>query len=812
MSEIIKYSSSQLRAFAENVAKAYENNLKTALPFEVWEEKAFNKLYKDEGTKYPLEVRVAPTSKEMLDIIKANSNRLDAIDNLAPELRENARLKLFKEILQPSRIFTVNEEFKDERTNVPIWFGSTLKSAKVLAGFLDGNKELPYFFELGDDFVHAKMSGGTGSGKSVTMHTLVSNLLLLYAPWEINLYLADFKLVELTKYASPVEAPHVTAIIGSENTVLAASVFAAYAEEMKDRSALFQQVGVSSLKDFRKRFNMVMPRCIMLVDEFAQLFVNLKKAVDSGSATADEEKKDVNNAIGEIARLGRSMGMHMLLSSQSLSGLLEEQTDKQFAGGIALKVNTPDDSNAVIGNDAAAYITAKGRGIVNLNRASKSESNNRMVQIPFINCELSEKDQLEGKQTYVTETVTMLKKISDKLGTSTDLFYYDDNTLAPISKFQEDLEMAYSRFINSPYNAEESEESRIRNEIYKESTATCLTLGRSVRYSKTLQFFLDLTRKQANNIIVSGDNKVYLLSLLAQNFKYYASKGVNFNHIIVNGDVISYRLSGLHDSLNMNAKQNLILPENKLPERIYSKVKARETLCTLSNIMKSENVLTDYDTNGTFGVFNCKVALEYYFNKTSIENSVFNRKKVTIDIVSNFVRYFEECMMKDSTNVDLQAFREYAKTVSKVFEDDDVCGAMHYVLLNTANAYVTFKNMTQLKRYVTPGDFIPLYIWLLGADTFEDVVEKNRDVQQTVSAMILKGPLYNVFTIMTATNWDKLVTLTDNFNIVIEKEGRKFFQAINMPNSINIYDMTFQVHDREAKTKTIIKEFKLNKG
>ena len=809
MAEIISYTNEQLRAFAANVAKAFENNLKTALPFEVWEEKAFKRLYKKEGTKYPLEVRVAPTAREMLDIIKANSNRLDAIDRLAPELRENAKLKLFKEILQPNKVFTVEKEFRDERTQAPIWFGSTEKSAKVLVGFLDGNKENPFFFELGDDFVHAKMSGGTGSGKSVTMHTLVSNLLLMYAPWEINLYLADFKLVELTKYASPVEAPHVTAIIGSENTVLAASVFAAYAEEMKDRSALFQQVGVSSLKDFRKRFNMVMPRCIMLVDEFAQLFVNLKKAVDSGSATADEEKKDINNAIGEIARLGRSMGMHMLLSSQSLAGLLEEQTDKQFAGGIALKVNTPDDSNAVIGNDAAAYITAKGRGIINLNRASKSEANNKMVQIPFINCELSEKDQLEGKQTYVTETVTMLKKMSDKLNTSTDLFYYDDNTLAPISKFQEDLGMAYDRFINSPYNADESEELKIRNEIYKENTAMCLTLGRSVRYSRTLQFFLDLTRKQSNNIIVSGTNKVYLLSLLAQNFKYYAEKGLNFNHIIVNGDVISYRLSGLHERLNMDNKQNQILPENKLPIRVYSKVKARESLYTLSNIMKSENALTDYDTTGPFGTFNCKVALEYFFNKTAAENSLVGRKGITVNVIPSLVKYFEGCMLKDSTTIDAKELREYITGLDKSYDDNDVTNIFHHILLSTANAYTTFSSFTQLKRYITPSDFTPLYIWLLGADTFEDIVEKNRDVQQLVSAMILKGPLYNVFTIMTATNWDKLITLTDNFNIVIEREGRKFFQAINMTNSINIYDMTFQVHDREAKTKTIIKEFKL---
>lgn len=809
MSEIIKYSSTQLRTFAENVAKAYENNLKTALPFNVWEEKAFTRLYKGEGTKYPLEVRVAPSAKEMLEIIKHNSNRLDAINNLPAEQRENARLKLFKEILKPSKIFTVEKEFLDERTKVPIWFGSTLKSAKVLAGFLDGNKEIPFFFELGDDFVHAKMSGGTGSGKSVTMHTLVTNLLLMYAPWEINLYLADFKLVELTKYASPVEAPHVTAIIGSENTVLAASVFAAYAEEMKDRSALFQQVGVSSLKDFRKRFNMVMPRCIMLVDEFAQLFVNLKKAVDSGSATADEEKKDINNAIGEIARLGRSMGMHMILSSQSLSGLLEEQTDKQFAGGIALKVNTPDDSNAVIGNDEAAYITAKGRGIINLNRASKSIDNNRMVQIPFINCELSEKEQLEGKQTYVTETVTMLKRMSDELGTSTDLFYYDDNTLAPISQFQEDLRMAYDRFSNSPYDDKANEESKIRNEIYKDSTAMCLTLGRSVRYSKTMQFFLDLTRKQANNIIVSGENKVYLLSLLSQNFKYCSAKGIRAQHVVVNGDQISYRLSGLHENLEMDKRPNVVLPEIKLPVKIYSKVRTRETMLTLSNILKSENAINDFDTSSQFGTFNCKVAIEYFYGKMSAENNTFSRKGLTLELVLQFVDYFKNCMSQSNTNIEATKLQEYAKSLNNAFSDAEMSNLVHAVLVNTANSFLTFKQLTGLKRYLSANDFTPMYVWLIGADTFEDVVEKNRDIQQMVSAMILKGPLFNVFTIMTATNWDKLVTLADNFNIVIEKEGKKFFQAINMPNSINIYDMTFQVHDREAKTKTIIKEFKL---
>lgn len=91
------------------------------------------------------------------------------------------------------------------------WFNTTKRGINLRLGIEETTKE-PTPISLGDRCVHGLIAGQTGSGKSVLMHNLIFNLIGEYAPWELDLYLADFKRVELSKYMNESSVtPHVCA-------------------------------------------------------------------------------------------------------------------------------------------------------------------------------------------------------------------------------------------------------------------------------------------------------------------------------------------------------------------------------------------------------------------------------------------------------------------------------------------------------------------------------------------------------------------------------------------------------------------------
>ena len=79
--------------------------------------------------------------------------------------------------------------------------------------------------QLGDQNVHGLIAGRTGAGKSVFLNTLIHNLLTEYSPWELDIYLADFKKVELSRYLTKYKTPHINTVAATSEIRYVISMF-----------------------------------------------------------------------------------------------------------------------------------------------------------------------------------------------------------------------------------------------------------------------------------------------------------------------------------------------------------------------------------------------------------------------------------------------------------------------------------------------------------------------------------------------------------------------------------------------------------
>ena len=205
---------------------------------------------------------------------------------------------------------------------------------------------------------HVLIAGKTGSGKSTLMHALITNLSIRYAPQEIEFYLIDFKKgVEFKPYATW-SLPHAKVIAIESEREFGLSVLLRLDEELKRRGNLFREHGVQDVPGFRQACpETPLPRVLLIIDEFQELFVVDDKIASQASLLLDR-----------LVRQGRAFGIHILLGSQTLAGAysLARSTLGQMAVRIALQCSEGD-SHLILSeeNTAARLLGRPGEAIYN---------------------------------------------------------------------------------------------------------------------------------------------------------------------------------------------------------------------------------------------------------------------------------------------------------------------------------------------------------------------------------------------------------------------------------------------------------------
>jgi len=204
---------------------------------------------------------------------------------------------------------------------------------------------------------HALVAGRTGMGKSVLLHALIMGLCLRYSPWELELYLVDFKEgVEFELYR---RLPHARVVAIESEREFGLSVLEGLRDEINSRGERYKRVGATAFADFRQKSTDRLPRVLLIVDEFQIFFERSDRLSTTARALLDD-----------VTRRGRSFGIHALLSSQTISSGVEHDLDAttlaQMGLRIALALNDSDSQKVLSrDNDAARFLERPGEAIYN---------------------------------------------------------------------------------------------------------------------------------------------------------------------------------------------------------------------------------------------------------------------------------------------------------------------------------------------------------------------------------------------------------------------------------------------------------------
>ncbi|WP_243076848.1 FtsK/SpoIIIE domain-containing protein [Microbacterium sp. SS28] len=225
--------------------------------------------------------------------------------------------------------------------------GSHAAGLSAVIGLDDG---APAVVDLVADGPHAVVAGMTGSGKSELLVTWVLALCASRSAREVSFLLADFK--GGTAFDALAGLPHVTGVITDLDGAGARRAIESLRAEVRWREGELARCGARDILDPR----VDLPRLVVVVDEFAALL---------------GDHPELHAVFTDIAARGRALGMHLVLGTQRVAGVVRDALLANCPLRVSLRVADTADSRAVVGTDDAARLPggAAGRGLALVRRS-----------------------------------------------------------------------------------------------------------------------------------------------------------------------------------------------------------------------------------------------------------------------------------------------------------------------------------------------------------------------------------------------------------------------------------------------------------
>lgn len=201
---------------------------------------------------------------------------------------------------------------------------------------------------------HGLLAGTTGSGKSELLRTWILSMAVNYHPHEVNFVIIDYKGGGM---ANKLEAlPHVVGKITNIDTNITRSLVSLKREAKRRMILLEKYPGVDDVDQYMQLYysgkaSEPMPHLIIVSDEFAEL---------------KKEEPEFMKELSSLARVGRSVGMHLVLATQRPAGVVDDQIESNSRFRICMKVGSVQDSKEMIKRPDAAGITQRGRAYVRI--------------------------------------------------------------------------------------------------------------------------------------------------------------------------------------------------------------------------------------------------------------------------------------------------------------------------------------------------------------------------------------------------------------------------------------------------------------
>ena len=214
---------------------------------------------------------------------------------------------------------------------IPAFLDSTQSMRIPFA--VDSMKRLISLELGGSQSAHALLSGRTGSGKSTTLHMLITSIIMHYHPDDVELWLVDYKKVEFNEYGKNLP-PHLKLLGVERDPEFTFSLLDKIEEEFQRRMELFKSKGVNNITEYKQRYGVrSLPRIIFIVDEFHHMT----------QAIQNEPRYVVilENILSEY----RVFGLSCVFSDQAISVGLRGLTEKgknQISIRIAMENEIPE--------------------------------------------------------------------------------------------------------------------------------------------------------------------------------------------------------------------------------------------------------------------------------------------------------------------------------------------------------------------------------------------------------------------------------------------------------------------------------------
>jgi S-DNA-T family DNA segregation ATPase FtsK/SpoIIIE len=210
----------------------------------------------------------------------------------------------------------------------------------------------PFILDLSADGPHGLVAGTTGAGKSELLQTIIAVLCVANRPDAMTFVLIDYKGGSAFKDCA--RLPHTVGMVSDLDGHLTVRALDSLGAELKRREEMLLHAGAKDIEDYwdtkrlRPELNLApMPRLVLIIDEFAAMVAELP---------------DFVNGLIDIARRGRSLGVHLILATQRPAGVVSADIRANTNLRIALRVTSSDESADVIDAPDSAYIAKSTPG------------------------------------------------------------------------------------------------------------------------------------------------------------------------------------------------------------------------------------------------------------------------------------------------------------------------------------------------------------------------------------------------------------------------------------------------------------------
>ena len=206
---------------------------------------------------------------------------------------------------------------------------------------------------------HGLIAGSTGSGKSEFIITYILSLAINYHPDDVAFVLIDYKGGGLAGafQKKNIKLPHLVGTITNIDKIGLQRSLASIESELRRRQIEFNEArnmtdeGTIDIYKYQKLYHAgvvkePIPHLFIICDEFAEL---------------KQQQEEFMDELISVSRIGRSLGIHLILATQKPAGIVNEQIRSNSKFGVCLKVQTKEDSSDVINRPDAAYLKEQGQ-------------------------------------------------------------------------------------------------------------------------------------------------------------------------------------------------------------------------------------------------------------------------------------------------------------------------------------------------------------------------------------------------------------------------------------------------------------------